>query len=475
MNTAPGGELVSKLRHDLRTPINHILGYTELVGEEVADGGTNIGADLEKIRQAARRMLEIVDHGTSSAETPADPAPAGTPVILPNRDKPPARASASGRILVVDDDASNRETLVRRLIKDGHVVDEASHGREAIERLVAQPCDLVLLDVMMPVMDGFSALEAIRSHADLAYLPVIMISALDELEAVTRCIEAGAEDYLPKPCEPALLRARIGACLEKKRLRDREREYLRTIEETQASLLGELREAARYVESILPPEIDAPLRARWSFAPSNALGGDVFGFHNLSSERLAIYLLDVCGHGVGAALLSVAAASTLRSRSLPGIDFSSPREVLGGLNTAFPMEANNEMYFSIWYGVYDFSSRVLRHASGGHPPALLVTSGQPLTEISSQGMLVGILPGGEFPEAECAIPPDSRLVIYSDGAYELQPPEGRMLGLDDFKDWVSGHATDPDLAGSTLRRAREITNRSVLEDDLSVLCLDFSG
>ena len=472
MSSSPESDAAAQLRHDLRTPINHILGYTELVGEEVADGGTDVAADLEKIRQAARRMLEIVDRtalpGEAASKAAAEPR---TP--LSPAEPAPGRNIAAGRILVVDDDAGNRETLARRLVKEGHQVEEAPNGREALDLLTARAYDLVLLDVMMPVMDGFSALEAIRAHKELAHLPVIMVSALDELDAVTRCIEAGAEDYLPKPCEPALLRARIGACLDKKRLRDLEREYLRTIEETQNRLLDELREAVRYVESMLPPEVDAPLRARWCFAPSNELGGDVFGFHNLSADQLAVYLLDVCGHGVGAALLSVAAASALRSRSLPGIDFSSPREVLKGLNAAFPMEANNEMYFSIWYGVYDFSSHVLRHSSGGHPPALLIPPGRDPQEVSSPGLLVGIMPQAEYPEAALQIPTGSRLVIYSDGAYELRPPDGPMLGLDDFKDWLAANASDPDLPTSALHRARQITGNRVLDDDLSLLCLDF--
>jgi adenylate cyclase len=140
---------------------------------------------------------------------------------------------ASGcRILVVDDNEDNRYTLTRRLRRDGYVdVVAAGDGREALERLAEIDFDLVLLDIMMPGMDGYSVLENLRASGRLASLPVIVISALDDFDSVVRCIEMGAEDYLPKPFNATLLRARIGAVLEKKRLRDEVARQLAVIRE----------------------------------------------------------------------------------------------------------------------------------------------------------------------------------------------------------------------------------------------------
>ena len=140
-----------------------------------------------------------------------------------------AAQALSGRLLVVDDNESNRDMLARRLKHEGYSVCAAESGRQALEVVKTQPVDLVLLDVMMPEMDGYEVLKHLKADSTWRDIPVIMISALDEIESVVRCIERGAEDYLPKPFDPVLLRARIGACLEKKYLRDQEVLYLQNV------------------------------------------------------------------------------------------------------------------------------------------------------------------------------------------------------------------------------------------------------
>jgi adenylate cyclase len=137
---------------------------------------------------------------------------------------------SAGHMLVVDDNELNRDLLCRRLKQQGYTYAAARHGQEAIELLGAQTFDVVLLDIMMPEMNGYEVLERMKDNPDLRHIPVIMISAVDELESVIRCIEMGAEDYLPKPFNATLLKARIGASLEKKRLRDQERAHLLEID-----------------------------------------------------------------------------------------------------------------------------------------------------------------------------------------------------------------------------------------------------
>src|SRR5262245_31522155 len=139
-------------------------------------------------------------------------------------------AGEGGRILVADDKATNREMLCRYVRQLGHQPAAAENGRVALAQLRGQPFDLVLLDVLMPEMDGYTALTQIKADASLREIPVLMISGLDEVDSVVRCIEQGAEDYLHKPFDPVLLRARINACLEKKRLRDAERRRAEELE-----------------------------------------------------------------------------------------------------------------------------------------------------------------------------------------------------------------------------------------------------
>ena len=204
--------------------------------------------DIDRILKAVRRLDQLVATGTinkaaGAARTDPEYAAArtGTGAAAarsgPGAVKTPQLKKRSvvrekaetGKILVVDDNESNRNMLSRRLERQGHTTRLAENGIKALEKLRKEDFDLVLLDVMMPEMDGYEVLERLHNDDKLRGLPVIMISALDQLDTVVRCIELGAEDYLPKPFNPVVLRARIGACLEKKRLRDRERAYIKKL------------------------------------------------------------------------------------------------------------------------------------------------------------------------------------------------------------------------------------------------------
>ena len=236
-------ELQAKLRHDLRNPLNAIKGYAELLLEEIDEvGAASTRPDLEALLSEADSLLSridvIIDFSSSNvAEGLGDPERSAVSSMVANlvRTVRPVEQYATpphetGRILVVDDNASNRDLLFRRLSHDGHQVARADSGRRALEILEVEDFDLILLDLLMPDLNGFQVLERLKADDRLHDIPVIMISGLQETDSVIRCIEAGAEDYLPKPFNPVLLRARISACLERKRWRDRERRYAERIE-----------------------------------------------------------------------------------------------------------------------------------------------------------------------------------------------------------------------------------------------------
>jgi len=188
-----------------------------------------------------------------------------------------------GRLLVVDDNEANRDLLARSLARQGHTVALAENGRQALEMVARDPFDLILLDIMMPELDGYQVLQRLKADVALRHIPVIMISALDELDSVVRCIEMGAEDYLPKPFNPVLLRARIGASLNKKRFHDREVGYLRQIE-------AEKKRADELLHVILPDEIVEELKATNRVRPRRyedvaVLFCDVVGFTPYSEKH----------------------------------------------------------------------------------------------------------------------------------------------------------------------------------------------
>jgi len=224
VETARGDEGgIARLRHDLRTPLNAIKGYGELLVEEARDSGQGaLLIDLVKVLDLADRLLGEVDRMVKVvAAPPVEIVGNVLQTIKPLGDSEVADpSSVASRILVVDDNASNRDLLSRRLQREGYRVTSVEGGAAALAMIAAEGFDLVLLDLMMPGMSGFEVLNRLKADGGTRHIPVIMISALDELDSTVRCIEAGAEDYLPKPFNPVLLRARINACLEKKRLLD---------------------------------------------------------------------------------------------------------------------------------------------------------------------------------------------------------------------------------------------------------------
>ena len=472
-----------RLCHELRTPVNHIVGYAELIEEQAEERGlAQMLPDLRKIADAGHTWLGLMEEYLVRPATNAPVTVEGSRVANPILLQPgidyisplPRSATASntieGHLLVADDDAANREMLARRLQRQGHRVTLASSGLEVLRLVRTQKFDLVLLDMIMPGLDGYQVLTRMKSDPAMADIPVIIISSLDQENNVARCIEAGAEDYVGKPFNSVFLRARIGACLERKRLRDQERQTFEALKKSQKILCDELAEAAAYVRSLLPPPLeDGPVRAAWRFLPSTQLGGDAFGYHWLDENRFAAYVLDVCGHGVGAALLSVSVMNVLRNRSVPNVDFADPAAVLAALNLAFPMERQNNMFFTLWYGVISTDSRELSFACGGHPPAVVLDPAEASpVMLRAPGAIIGGFPEARYTIGKHTLTPGSRLYVFSDGVYELARADGTTVQLEEFVAELGKPATTSKL-DEIMAWATAIRSGAGFDDDVSIL------
>jgi sigma-B regulation protein RsbU (phosphoserine phosphatase) len=477
---------VQRLCHDLRTPVNQIIGYSEILQEDAIKlGCKKYIPDLQKIRAAAASWLGLMEEHLLPAGAGADAAANVTDTLLapgitfqsPAARSKVGRAGAQGNLLVVDDDEFNRDMLSRRLQRDGYTVQSAANGVDALRLLRTNTFDLVLLDLIMSGLDGYQVLVKMKADPVLREIPVIMLSSLDQESGIARCIEVGAEDYITKPFSPVFLRARIEASLEKKRLRDKERQTYNALVASEKRLAAELAEAAVYVRSILPAPLEDRVKVQWRFQPSAELGGDAFGYHWLASDKLAVYLLDVSGHGVGAALLSVSVLNVIRAESLTGADFSDPASVLHHLNRVFQMDQQNNLVFTIWYGVFDPATRGLAYASGGHPPAVLLEpadSGPPaVRKLSTSGRVLGIDPAIWFRADSVVTPPGSRLYVFSDGAYEISGPDGRTRQLPDLIEELSQPLpVNTSRLDALVRWARGVRGEAALDDDLSLMELE---
>ena len=290
---------LESLRRECRTILNLIIGYSELCQEDASDEkhGT-FSSDLKKISAAAKTLLGFLNDavflqplvaGSARAKAPAEAPPAakeGTSLFFRTASGTVAAEPALvGSVLVVDDNEINRDMLCRRLERQGHKVVEAENGRKALEVLEKVKVDVVLLDILMPELDGLQTLELLKANPAHRYTPVIMLSALDELDSVVRCIENGAEDYLAKPFNPVLLNARISACLEKKRLRDQEQAYLE-------QLSAEREKSERLLLNVLPKSIADRLKQGETTIADNfpdvtVLFADLVDFTQMASQMPA--------------------------------------------------------------------------------------------------------------------------------------------------------------------------------------------
>jgi PAS domain S-box-containing protein len=241
----------------------------------------------------------------------------------------------------------------------------------------------------------------------------------------------------------------------------------------------ELSDATGYVKTVLPePITSGPLLTDWRFIPSQSLGGDTFGYHWIDDDHFAIYLVDVSGHGWAAALLSVSVINVLRSQSLPDTDFNKPNQVLFSLNNAFPTERNNDLFFTIWYGVYNINSHKLMYASGGHPPALLLSGTTAedcqIDQLRTPNSIMGAEPDINYQSKIWEIYSSSRLYVFSDGVYDIKKADGSIWGFNQFLQFsIQSFSFDQPNLDSLLSHVQDLALHEDFEDDFTILEITF--
>lgn len=383
-------------------------------------------------------------------------------------------------VLLIDDQPIVAEAIRRMLIDQTDIsFHYCSDPVQAIEIATKIKPTVILQDLVMPTCDGILLVKYFKANPATRDIPIIVLSSKEDPLTKSEAFMAGANDYLVKLPDKleviARLRYHSSAYI---RLLERNEAFKR-IEEGQEILMAELADAAAYVRALLPPPLDGLITTEWCFIPSTQLGGDAFGYHWLNEELFAIYLIDVCGHGVGAALLSISVINVLRSQNLPLADFKDPSSVLQALNTVFPMEKHNNMFFTIWYGIYNKTNRTLTYSTGGHPPAILLTGDSrgktSLSLLSTSGIAIGAVADANFENSTCQIKSYNQLYVFSDGVYEITQTTGEMMSFLEFTHVLQeySYTNENDLTGF-VRCAQEMHGQQVFEDDFSLLKITFN-
>jgi sigma-B regulation protein RsbU (phosphoserine phosphatase) len=378
------------------------------------------------------------------------------------------------RILIIDDDPIIQLLLKRSMAGQGYELAIARDGQEGLEMARSFRPNLIICDWMMPRIDGLEVCRQIKSDPTLATAFFILLTARGALEDRIIGLDTGADEFLSKPIEINELKARVRAGL-------RLQQVNQDLQAQKQMLESEFAEAAEYVRSLLPPRMEDGVRIDSRFIPSRQLGGDCFDYFWLDPDYLAIYLLDVSGHGLGSALPSISVLNLLRSQSMDGVNFYQPSHVLRALNETFQMDNHHDKYFTIWYGVYNRNKRLLVYSSAGHPPAILLTCTPEqmvqVEQLKTISLPVGMMPDTRYVDRRCEIKESSVLYVFSDGVYEIRLDDGNVWGLDAFINLLVQERTVIQQQGLDyiLKQVSQINPKDALEDDLSLLRIDFDN
>ena len=391
---------------------------------------------------------------------------------------------APARVLVVGHTAEDRDTLGRHVRAEGYVVDTAGLGGEALAKLRAEPFDLVLLDVHMPGMDGPRFLEALRNDAELAQVPVIVMSAVDDIESIAQCLESGADDYLPWVFRPAMLRARLRAALHRRRLRDAE------------SLTREMAVARSIQRDFLPESLPLARGVQLEAAlhPARQVSGDFYDAFTLApSGTIVLVVGDVCDKGLGAALFMALFRSLIRASADPvgggaiqmiggrrtlvrqSLEAATPADLLtrvAGFTNDYiaRLHGRTNMFATVFLAALDPITGRFDYVNAGHEPALVIAPDGSTRELRPTGPALGLLPDMAFGADEGRLERGHCLFAFTDGLVEARGPAGEAFGTERLRDALRANNTSAsDLVRGVLATLHAFTGQAEPHDDVTLL------
>ena len=455
-------EMEKKIRHDIRNPLNVIIGFSEMMLEDLESEENqleNFGI-IENIHSEAKalndQLSSLVNFSTNKSDSSSSKSNLDISKIMDlietkkNTKEPIPKAT----FLIVDDNDSNRNFLKQFLKRQSHVVHEASNGKIACDVLNQEgSIEIVLLDMIMPEMNGFEVLSFMKGSNSFKDIPVIMISGLQESELVTKCIEAGADDYLSKPFNSTILNSRIKSCIDKKRLRDKE--------------LSEIRKGRRIQAAMMPSELPDYVKAI-NF-PAKNISGDFYDVVKKDNNSCYFILADVSGKGVHAGML-MSKISSIFSYITENFNDVSVEDLTRTINHELQSKSFEGMFATAVLGHCD--QKTFTFCNAGHEPMLSVL-GDEINYYKSSGPPLGVVDKNLFicQEEKIELKSNLKLAIYTDGVTEGYKENGGMLeskGVEDiFKENNCQDSIDK------IRNILIYSNEVKLHDDITLLGFEF--
>ena len=370
-------------------------------------------------------------------------------------------------VVLIEQEPIARRRIKHDLSEAGYRVDIAKSLEKGTRLLESSVPSLILLDWDLEGSEAY--LQGLCQRPKLDNTFITCLGHRTNVTERVRALNSGADEFLCKPIAEAELLAKVKAAL-------RIHQIQSDLSLKNETLESELEEATQYMQSQLPLPMRDPITIDFRFLPSQHLGGDCFDYFWVSDRTLALYLLDISGHGMGATLMAIGILNEIRQQA-QGVNLANPSEVLTHLNQQIQMSWQHSKYLTMWYGIYGVDDRTLTYASAGHPPALLVNSNSsetPIELLKTPGRPIGLFPDSTYQNAIAKIQPESTLYLFSDGVYEFPGMDGQIWGLNSFQSLLQ-HLQQQQLPlDAVLQHIKHHCALPNFNDDLSLLRVNFN-
>ena len=390
------------------------------------------------------------------------------------------------KIFIVDDNMVNRKLLAAILKKEGYELLEAVDGGEAVKFALEEQPDLILLDIMMPVKDGYQVCRELKADSRTSNIPIIFLSAKTQVEDKIKGLDLGGSDYVTKPFDRGEVLARVRAHMKIASLTKEVLVANRELVENQQRLQEDLEAAGGIQRSLLPqkpPRMDI-IDVAWRFMPCESIGGDIFNVVRLDEDHWGLYMLDVSGHGVPAALVAVSVSQLFHShqglllkesiKPPPFYKVVSPADVLSKLDQEYPLERFGR-YFTISYNLLNVRNGSIRYSNAAHPPPMLLHENGAMEFLDKGGTIIGM--GGILPfeEGEIFAQKGDKLFIFTDGIAEYENRDGEVYGEERFQQELTRLRNEPIsvVIDGVMDSLMKFGDDNKPQDDITLLGIDF--